>query len=154
MSLIESYAAERQARLVRLGHHEPVPVPKKKAEPKAPRSINAEIYYPHMWFYDLIAPKSFRKYPTVLEIRNTVCDYFGVTPYEIESSRRQGQLVYPRQIAFWLARTHTPYSYPQIARRFGDRDHTTIMYGSNKIARLIKDDWTVAYDVAHLEALL
>jgi chromosomal replication initiator protein len=52
-------------------------------------------------------------------------------------------------------RQEIPYrSYPQIARRFGDRDHTTIMYGSNKIARLIREDWTVAYDVAHLEAML
>jgi hypothetical protein len=154
MSLVENYAAERQARLVRLGRRAPDPVPTKKAELRAPRSINAEIYYPQMWFYDLIDPRPLKAHPTVLEIRTIVCDYFKVTPYEVESSRRQGQLVYPRQIAFWLSRTHTPYSYPQIARRFGNRDHTTIMYGSNKIARLIKEDWTVAYDVAHLEAML
>jgi hypothetical protein len=153
MSLVESYAAERHARLTRLGRFDP-PAPTKKVEPKVSRSINAESFYPQMWFYDLIVPKIVKKYPTVLEIRDVVCGYFGITPYEIESSRRQGVLVYPRQIAFWLARTYTPYSYPQIARRFGDRDHTTIMYGSNKIARLIREDWTVAYDVAHLEAML
>lgn len=152
MSLIEQYAAERRARLVRLGTvKRPTAkfVPKKIVEP-----IDPEPFYPQMWFYDLTNPSESKQPPSVLSIRDAVCRYFGVLPIEVESSRRQGAVVYPRQIAFYLARIHTPYSYPQIGRRFGDRDHTTIMHGVRKIQLQMKTDWRVAYDIAHLEKMI
>jgi chromosomal replication initiator protein len=107
-----------------------------------------------MWFYDLIEPNAPKAAPSVLTIRDVVCKYFSILPKDVESSRRQGALVYPRQIAFYLARVHTACSYPQIGRRFGDRDHTTIMHGVKRIEERVKADWTVAYDIAHLEAML
>lgn len=147
MSLVESHYAERRARLIRLGAR---PAPKK---PKF-EAIDPAPFYRQMWMYDLIEPSPAKPPPTIIEIRDIVCGYFGVLPIEVESSRRQGALVYPRQIAFYLARTYTPYSYPQIGRRFGDRDHTTIMHGVRRIQERMKSDWMVAYDVAHLEAML
>jgi hypothetical protein len=157
MSLVEQYASDRKARLVRLGTIPEPPQPMPKPAPKRTEisAIDVEPFYPQMWFYDLICPRPIAKrHPTVLEIRDAVCEYFSVFPNEIESSRRQGALVYPRQIAFFLARRLTPYSYPQIARRFGDRDHTTIMHGCRRIEARMREDWTVAYDVAHVEARL
>jgi hypothetical protein len=160
MSLVEQYAAERKARLVRLGAIRTKPDIKLvsvKVAPKPIEPIDPAPFYPQMWFYDLIAPRKIRPKDqclTVLSIRDAVCRYFKILPNEVESSRRQGALVYPRQIAFWLARTHTPYSYPQIGRRFGDRDHTTIMHGCRRIEARMKTEWEVAYDVAHVEAML
>jgi hypothetical protein len=153
MSLVEQFATERRARLVRLGCV-PSPAPKVVRQ-KAIEPIDPEPFYSQMWFYDLICPGKIEKEPlTVLQIRDAVCKYFSIFPNEVESSRRQGALVYPRQIAFYLARRHTPYSYPQIGRRFGNRDHTTIMHGCRRIEERMKADWTVAYDVAHVEAML
>lgn len=160
MSLVEQYASERRARLVRLGTIAPprpkAPIPvEQPTKPKAVDPIDPEPFYSQMWFYDLICPKPPRpSHPTVIDIRDAVCRYFSIFPNEVESSRRQGALVYPRQIAFWLARNLTPYSYPQIGRRFGNRDHTTIMHGCRRIEAKMKTDWTVAYDVAHVEAML
>jgi hypothetical protein len=157
MSLVESYAAERRARLVRLGMLPSRPIIQVvKAKKKPIEPIDPEPFYPQMWFYDLIAPSKPKPQETltVLKIRNAVCQYFSILPNEVESSRRQGALVYPRQIAFWLARMHTPFSYPQIGRRFGNRDHTTIMHGCRRIDARMKTEWEVAYDVAHVEAML
>lgn len=154
MSLVEQFASERKARLTRMSPS-PIPKPIPVLAKKAASSIDPAPFYSQMWFYDLICPRpTVKRHPTVLEIRDVVCEYFSVFPNEIESSRRQSALVYPRQIAFFLARHHTHYSYPQIARRFGDRDHTTIMHGCRRIESRMKDDWTVAYDIAHLEAML
>jgi chromosomal replication initiator protein len=63
-------------------------------------------------------------------------------------------LVHPRQCAFYLARYHTSFSFPQIGRRFGDRDHTTVLHGVRQIEKKMLADWRVAYDIAHLEAML
>ena len=154
MSLVENYAVERRARLARLGAV-PAPRPAKVVAPKAVQSIDPAPFYRHMWMWDLVNPKPHdAPMPTVLHIRDIVCKYFNLQPMEVESSRRQGALVYPRQVAFYLARNHTNYSYPQIGRRFGNRDHTTIMHGVRRIQERMMADWVVAYDVAHLEAML
>lgn len=157
MSLAAQLHAEHKARLARMGVVAPKPAIKIISNPvnKPIKPINPEPFYRQMWFYDLVRPRKVEQEPlTVLRIRDAVCKYFNVPANEIESSRRQGAIVYPRQIAFFLARNCTAYSYPQIGRRFGNRDHTTIMHGCRRIEERMKTDWTVAYDVAHLEAML
>jgi hypothetical protein len=79
------------------------------------------------------------------------CEHFNVTRDEFKSNRRPKRLVAPRQVAAYLARTLTGHSLPEIARRFGGRDHTTIMHSVNKIEELL-----AAGDVettAHVEAV-
>lgn len=146
MSLVENYAAERRARLVRLGTR---PKPRPRFEP-----IDPAPFYPQMWMYDLIEPSRAKPRPTTSEIKALVCQYTGVRALDAESQRISKPLVYARHLVFYLARTHTLDSYPKIGRRFGGKDHTTVMYGVSKIGRLIKSEWMVAYDIAHLEAML
>jgi chromosomal replication initiation ATPase DnaA len=94
------------------------------------------------------------KYPSVASIQKEVAKYFEITLLDILSHRRTLKMVYPRQIAMFLSKTRTPRSLPEIGRRFGGKDHTTVLHGVRKIERLIRSDWTVAYDVAHVETML
>jgi chromosomal replication initiation ATPase DnaA len=79
-------------------------------------------------------------YPTIRDIQDAVCAAFGVTRLDLLSHRRQAHLAGARQVAMWLARWHTPFSYPEIGRRFDKRDHTTIIHGVSRVAQRMADD--------------
>jgi hypothetical protein len=89
---------------------------------------------------------------TALErIERYICEFFAMTPAELRRQRREARYVVPRQIAFTLAAEFSEASLPQIARFFGKRDHTTVMYGRNKIRdRVAAGDREVCYAVAAL----
>jgi len=84
-------------------------------------------------------------------IKRLVCKQFGISKAIIESKSRKAGAVYPRQIVMYLARKHTTHSYPEIGRRLGGRDHTTILHAFHKIEGLILQDNDVAAEVALLE---
>lgn len=92
--------------------------------------------------------------PKINDIKRAACRYFGVSAVDLDSARRTLKVVHPRQVAMYLARTLTGKSLPEIGRRFGGRDHTTVLHGVRKIELGMKLDWTVAYDVALVEALI
>jgi chromosomal replication initiator protein len=69
---------------------------------------------------------------------------------DLESPNRSRSIVRPRQIAMFLARLLTPRSYPEIGRRFGNRDHTTVMHAVETIQRLTSMDPTFAEEVEQL----
>jgi chromosomal replication initiator protein len=69
---------------------------------------------------------------------------------DLESPNRSRSIVRPRQIAMYLARLLTPRSYPEIGRRFGNRDHTTVMHAVETIQRLTSIDPTFAEEVERL----
>jgi chromosomal replication initiator protein len=92
--------------------------------------------------------------PTIANIQAAICKHFTMTRNELLSERRTKEVVYPRQIAMYLCKTLTPRSLPEIGRRFGKRDHTTVLHAVRKIKDLIRRDWQVAYDVANVEAQL
>ena len=54
----------------------------------------------------------------------------------------------------YLCRELTVRSLPEIGRMFGGYDHTTVMHAARRIEELVKSDWRIAYDVAHIEGLL
>lgn len=101
-----------------------------------------------MWFFDLIVraeqpthnPKPKRKFPRIEDIKKAVAKQFDVSVTEIDSTRRAADIVRPRQVGYLLSKEMTPFSLPQIAGRFGGRDHTTILAGIKKIQRLRKID--------------
>ena len=70
------------------------------------------------------------------------------------SARRARQIARPRQIAMFLAKNLTSLSYPEIGRRFGNRDHTTIMHAVRKIEELMEADAGLADDVSFLKSVL
>ena len=76
----------------------------------------------------------------VAKIQQVVCDYFQIKLKEMTGARRQKNLALPRQIAGYMARQLTDASFPEIARQFGGRDHTTIMHACKKIKTLRSTD--------------
>lgn len=88
-------------------------------------------------------------------IIRTCCAYFNMRPVNMISDRRTADIVMPRQIAMYLCRHHTTASLPKIGRKFGGRDHTTVLYGTNKIKDLIESGHEdTVFHVVRLRALL
>ena len=75
-------------------------------------------------------------------IQETVSKYFNIDKKDLISTKKSNDIVYPRQIAMYLCRTCANMSYPQIARDFGKKDHTTIIHACNKIEKEIKQNTT------------
>jgi chromosomal replication initiation ATPase DnaA len=69
-------------------------------------------------------------------IKQAVAEHMGVKQIEFVSPRRTRAIARPRQVAMYLVRGLTALSYPQIGKRFGNRDHTTVMYAIRKINEL------------------
>ena len=87
---------------------------------------------------------------TVDEIQKTVADHFALKQADLLSERRTRSVARPRQIAMYLCKQHTTRSYPDIGRRFGGRDHTTVLHGVRKIEELLASDEQIARDVEAL----
>lgn len=89
----------------------------------------------------------------VHRIIRATCLHFGMQRSQLLSSRRTKQLVRRRQIAMFLSRELTPCSLPEIGRRFGGRDHTTILYACRTVERLCRESPEFSDDVAAVRAL-
>ena len=87
---------------------------------------------------------------TVDEIQKTVAEHFNMKQADLLSERRTRAIARPRQIAMYLCKQHTTRSYPDIGRRFGGRDHTTVLHGVRKIEELMPQDDQIARDVEAL----
>ena len=87
---------------------------------------------------------------TVDEIQKLVSEHFGLKQADLLSERRTRAVARPRQIAMHLAKSLTTKSYPDIGRRFGGRDHTTVLHAVRTIERLIGEDPAMARDVETL----
>jgi len=72
-------------------------------------------------------------------IKETVAKYFSIDKEELAGSKRSNDIAFPRQIAMYLCREVAGMSFPQIGTDFGNRDHSTVMHGYNKITKEIKD---------------
>ncbi len=91
---------------------------------------------------DLITPDA-KKEVTPELIIEIVADHFGITPADILSKKRNAGIVYPRQIAMYLCRQMTTVPLQSIGKALGNKDHTTIMYGADKIAKeVITNEFT------------
>jgi len=91
---------------------------------------------------------------TIDEIQRKVADYYGLKVADLLSERRAREVARPRQIAMYLAKKMTPRSLPEIGRRFGKRDHTTVMHAVKRVEQLRADDREIDSDVATLTRLL
>jgi chromosomal replication initiator protein len=91
---------------------------------------------------------------TVDQVVDAVCRYYKVSEDAMSSSSRSRTIAYPRQIAMYLARTETDASLPQIGARLGNRDHTTILYGYEKIAKEVERDDSIRRDMLEIKAVL
>jgi chromosomal replication initiator protein len=85
------------------------------------------------------------------DIIRIVAEHSGITKQDILSSRRTANVVLPRQVAMYLAKTLTLRSLPEIGRRFGGRDHTTVLHAVRKIEGKAKTDRAFAEEVELLK---
>jgi chromosomal replication initiator protein len=77
---------------------------------------------------------------TIEQIQSAVSELFHLSIAELRGDRRQQSIAYPRHIAMYLCRELTDASLPKIGAKFGGRDHSTVLHGVNKIARVLKED--------------
>jgi hypothetical protein len=92
---------------------------------------------------------------TVPRIVRTVAAFYNISPAELVSPRREQKLVDARHVAMHLARVLTSRSLPDIGRRMGDRDHTTILHGIRKVQKVLSDPASPFHaDIAEIRAML
>nr|WP_316651863.1 chromosomal replication initiator protein DnaA [uncultured Gellertiella sp.] len=88
------------------------------------------------------------------DIQRIVARHYNVSRQELVSNRRTRVIVKPRQIAMYLSKTLTPRSFPEIGRRFGGRDHTTVLHAVRKIEELIGEDNKLSHEIELLKRLI
>lgn len=102
---------------------------------------------------DLMCSKEPRRIK-IDDILRVISRHYGVTRGDILSERRNRSIVLPRQVGMYLAKRLTARSLPEIGRRFGGRDHTTVLHAIRKIEKELSGNQTLREDLGILERLL
>jgi chromosomal replication initiator protein len=102
---------------------------------------------------DLIRPQEPKRIK-IEDIQRVVARQYNVSRSDLLSSRRTANVVRPRQVAMYLAKTLTLRSLPEIGRRFGGRDHTTVLHAVRKIEALVTKDVSLSEEVESLKRQL
>jgi chromosomal replication initiator protein len=102
---------------------------------------------------DLIRPGEPKRIK-IEDIQRVVARRYNVSRSDLLSSRRTANVVRPRQVAMYLAKTLTLRSLPEIGRRFGGRDHTTVLHAVRKIEGLVGNDMALAEEMEILKRQL
>ena len=77
---------------------------------------------------------------TIEKIQKKVAEHFQIKTSELKSSKRLKNIVFPRQVAMYICRKLTSFSYPEIGSKFGGKDHSTIIHAIKKIEKVMKED--------------
>jgi chromosomal replication initiator protein len=91
---------------------------------------------------------------TIEEIQKKVAEHYNIRLADMSSARRARAVARPRQVAMYLSKQLTARSLPEIGRKFGDRDHTTVMHAVRKVEELCATDPTFSEDVELLRRML
>ncbi len=91
---------------------------------------------------------------TIEDIQRRVAEHFNIKLADMQSPRRARQVARPRQVAMFLSKQLTTRSLPEIGRKFGGRDHTTVMHAVKKVEELCAADLGFAEDVDLLRRML
>jgi chromosomal replication initiator protein len=102
---------------------------------------------------DLVRPQEVKRVK-IEDIQRVVARHYNVSRGDLLSSRRTANVVRPRQVAMYLAKTLTLRSLPEIGRRFGGRDHTTVLHAVRKIEHLVGNDSALAEEIEVLKRQL
>jgi chromosomal replication initiator protein len=106
----------------------------------------------HEILQDLL--RAYERRVTIEEIQRRVAEHYNIRIADMQSARRARAVARPRQVAMYLAKQLTPRSLPEIGRKFGGRDHTTVMYAIRKIEELRAIDPLLSEDIETLRRLL
>ncbi len=88
---------------------------------------------------------------TIEDIQRKVCEHYSIRLADMHSPRRARPVARPRQLAMYLCKQLTTHSLPEIGRKFGGRDHTTIIHGVRKIEELLATDPMLRADLDSLK---
>ena len=91
---------------------------------------------------------------TIEDIQKQVAEHFNIRLADMNSARRARSVARPRQVAMYLAKQLTSRSLPEIGRKFGGRDHTTVMHAVRKVEELRAADACFAEDLELLQRML
>lgn len=91
---------------------------------------------------------------TIDEIQKRVAEHYNIRLADMHSARRARIVARPRQVAMYLAKQLTPRSLPEIGRKFGGRDHTTVIHAVRKVEELTAQDQSLRDDVELLRRML
>jgi chromosomal replication initiator protein len=106
----------------------------------------------HEVLHDIL--KAHDRKVTIEEIQKKVAEHYSIRLTDMASARRARSVARPRQVAMYLAKQLTTRSLPEIGRKFGNRDHTTVMHAVSRVSELMERDGTFAEDVELLRRLL
>jgi chromosomal replication initiator protein len=106
----------------------------------------------HEVLHDVL--RAHEKRVSIEEIQKRVAEHYNIRLTDMSSARRARNVARPRQVAMYLAKQLTQRSLPEIGRRFGNRDHTTVMHAVSRVAELMAEDAGFAEDVALLRKML
>ena len=84
-------------------------------------------------------------------IQKQVSYYYNMDLNDMSSSRRSISIARPRQIAMYLCKYLTSFSYPEIGKSFGGKDHTTVIHAVKKIETLLNDDQKLKKQIFELK---
>lgn len=91
---------------------------------------------------------------TIDDIQRRVCGYYNVKVADVLSAKRTQNFTKPRHVAMYLSKILTTKSLPEIGRRFGGKDHTSVLHSVRKIENLLPDDASLREDVEKLKKSL
>ena len=106
----------------------------------------------HEVLHDIL--KAHDRRVTIEEIQKKVAEHYSIRLTDMSSARRARAVARPRQVAMFLAKQLTSRSLPEIGRKFGNRDHTTVMHAVSRVSELMQRDGNFAEDVELLRRLL
>jgi chromosomal replication initiator protein len=95
-----------------------------------------------------------REIITVDGVIKAVASYYGLKPSDIKSERRHKSVATPRAVAMYISRHHTKDSYPDLARAFGGKHHTTVISAVQKIIERVKDDASLRSEIHAIESII
>lgn len=91
---------------------------------------------------------------SVESVQEAVAQFFKLRVCDLKSPRRYRNLALPRQIAMYLCKKHIKASFPEIGRKFGGKDHTTVIHAVQKIGKTVSSDPALKDHVEHLEKVI
>ena len=100
---------------------------------------------------DLIQSGGDQRRIKIEDILKVISRHFGISRGDILSQRRHRSVVWPRQIGMYLAKQMTSRSLPEIGRRFGNRDHTTVLHAIRKIDGVLAGDARLKDEIEELK---
>ena len=88
------------------------------------------------------------------QILNTIAQEYGISMEDLLSQSRSQRVAFPRQVAMYMLREESELSLPKIGEILGGRDHTTVMYGHDKITDLLERDKNLRRKIVNIQEIL